>query len=297
MDTVEDKQMNPVELVVPDEVQRIIEKHQGKRGDLIAILEDIQARYRYLPEEALKIIAKNTEHSIVDMYAVATFFERFSLKPQGRHIVSVCLGTACHVRGGPDIASRFERKLEISPGETTPDLQYTLKAVNCLGACAMGPIVVADGHYFSSVRMDAVDEIVAQTRDGLDQVHVGTDQRIFPLEVRCLHCNHSLMDSGFPIDGYPSIKLTTSFKNKHGWVRLSSLYGSYSIVSEYEIPPDTVRNFFCPHCHAEIIGAGSCAECGAPMVPMNVRGGGIVQVCSRRACKGHLLDLASNPVD
>jgi len=140
-------------------------------------------------------------------------------------------------------------------------------------------------------------EVIAKAQDGLDRIDVGSDRRIFPLEVRCSHCNHTLMDSSYPIDGHPSIKLTASFADKHGWIRLSSLYGSYSIVAEHEIPHDTIMHFFCPHCHAEIIGAASCAECGAPMVPMNVGGGGIIQVCSRRACKGHLLDLASNPID
>jgi NADH-quinone oxidoreductase subunit E len=297
MDTVENKLMNPVELVIPDDVQRIIEKHQGNHGNLIAILEDVQARYRYLPVDALKIVAENTNRSIVDLYGVATFYSLFSLKPQGRHIVSVCLGTACHVRGGPDVASEFERHLEISTGETTRDHQFTLNAVNCLGACALGPIAVVDGHYFSSVRVGGVSKIIKKTVEGLDQVDIKSDKRIFPIEVRCLHCNHSLMDQVVPLDGYPSIKLTVSFKDKHGWMRLSSLYGSYSILSEYEIPIDAVINYFCPHCHAEIIGAASCSECGAPMVPMSVGGGGIIQICTRRACKGHILDLASNPVD
>ncbi len=289
--------MNSDEQVIPEDVHRIIDKHRGKRGDLIATLEGVQARYRYLPEDALKIVAENTNHSIVDLYGVATFYSHFSLKPQGKHIVSVCLGTACHVRGGPDVASEFERQLEIRTGETTRDHQFTLKAVNCLGACAMGPIAVVDGHYFLGVRVSGVNEIVEKTREGLDQVDIKADRRIFPIEVRCLHCNHSLMDQVVPLDGYPSIKLTVSFKDKHGWMRLSSLYGSYSILFEYEIPIDAVINFFCPHCHAEIIGAASCSECGAPMVPMSVGGGGIVQICTRRACKGHILDLASNPVD
>ncbi|MFB0516108.1 MAG: NAD(P)H-dependent oxidoreductase subunit E [Candidatus Neomarinimicrobiota bacterium] len=289
--------MNPNEQVIPEDVHRMIDKHRGKRGDLIAILEDVQVKYRYLPEDALRIIAEQTKQSIVDLYGVATFFKLFSLKPQGRHIVSVCLGTACHVRGGQSVASEFERQLETHIGETTRDQQFTLKAVNCLGACAMGPIAVVDGHYFLSVGVGSVSRIIEKTGEGLDRVDIESDKRIFPIEVRCLHCNHSLMDQVVPLDGYPSIKLTVSFKDKHGWMRLSSLYGSYSILSEYEIPIDAVVNFFCPHCHAEIIGAASCSDCGAPMVPMSVGGGGIVQICTRRACKGHMLDLASNPID
>ncbi|MFC1618927.1 NAD(P)H-dependent oxidoreductase subunit E [Candidatus Neomarinimicrobiota bacterium] len=289
--------MNPSELVIREEVLQIIEKHQGNHGSLIAILGDVQAKYRYLPEEALRIVAESTNHSIIDLYGVATFYQLFSLQPQGRHLVSVCQGTACHVRGGAAIATEFERCLDTPNGKTTYDQQFTLKTVNCLGACAMGPIAVVDGYYFSSVGINSVKEIISKTQDGLDRIDVGSDRRIFPLEVRCSYCNHTLMDSSYPIDGHPSIKLTISFADKHGWMRLSSLYGSYSIVAEHEIPSDVIMHFFCPHCHAEIIGAASCSECGAPMFPMNLGGGGIIQVCSRRACKGHLLDLASNPID
>jgi len=203
----------------------------------------------------------------------------------------VCLGTACHVRGAPIIAGEFERQLGISAGETTSDNEFTLDIVNCLGACALGPMVVVDGHYFSNVNTRKVKQILKRARVGLDKVEVKTDQRIFPIEVHCSRCNHSLMDPNHLIDGQPSARLTISFGQKHGWLRLSSLYGSYTLESEYETPMDTVTHFFCPHCHAELIGASNCPDCGAPMVPMIVRGGGMVQICSRRGCKEHMLDL------
>jgi hypothetical protein len=100
------------------------------------------------------------------------------------------------------------------------------------------------------------------------------------------------MDPEHLVDGYPAITVNLSFGREHGWLRLSCLYGSYTVESEHEIPKDALVDFFCPHCHAHLIGASSCPECAAPMVPMIVRGGGIVQVCSRRGCKGHILDLA-----
>src|SRR5512136_872960 len=134
-----------------EQIEQIVDNHEKGRGGLISILEDIQARYSYLPEEALRVVARKTGHSLVDIYGVATFFKSFSLKPRGRHLLSVCLGTACHVRGGPAIAEEFERRLGIPAGETTSDQEMTLETVNCLGACALGPIVVADGHYFSKV--------------------------------------------------------------------------------------------------------------------------------------------------
>ena len=155
----------------------------------------------------------------------------------------------------------------------------------------MGPIVVADGHYFSKVNSAKVRSILKRVRSGLDQVDVKSDQRIFPLSVNCPRCNHGLMDPSHPIDGGPSIRVTVSFARKHGWLRLSSLYGSHTLESEYEIPVDAVVDFFCPHCHAELTGAARCPECSAPMVAMIVRAGGIVQICSRRGCKGHMLDL------
>jgi hypothetical protein len=99
------------------------------------------------------------------------------------------------------------------------------------------------------------------------------------------------MDPDHLIDGSPSIRVTVSFERQHGWLRLSALYGSFTVESEYEIPLDTVLNVFCPHCHADLKGASSCPVCAAPMVSMIVRAGGIVLICSRRGCKGHMLEL------
>jgi NADH-quinone oxidoreductase subunit E len=277
----------------PEHIQKIIEDHyNGDQTGLISILEEIQAKYSYLPEEALKIVAKKLKRPLVDIYGVATFYKAFSLKPRGKHLISICLGTACHVRGGETIASEFQRQLGIKPGGTTSDNEITLETVNCLGACAIGPIVVVDGHYFSKVPLQKVKEIIHKARTGLDRVDIRSDQRIFPVEVSCPRCNHSLMDKNNYIDGYPSIRVTVSFNLKHGWLRLSCLYGSFSVDHEYEIPVDEIVNFFCPHCHAELRSSSSCMECGAPMVPLLVRGGGgMVQICSRRGCRGHMLDL------
>jgi NADH-quinone oxidoreductase subunit E len=276
----------------PKQIEKIIEDHHnGNQAGLISLLEEIQAKYSYLPEEALRIVSQKTGHSLVDLYGVATFYRAFSLTPRGKHLISVCLGTACHVRGGERIASEFERQLAIQPGETTPDHEISLETVNCLGACALGPMVVVDGHYFSNVTVKKVEEIIQRARAGLDRIDIRSDERIFPIEVRCSRCNHSLMDKSRYIDGYPSIRVTVSFNFKHGWLRLSCLYGSFSVDYEYEVPLDEVVNFFCPHCHAELRSSSLCADCGAPMVPLLVRAGGMVQICSRRGCKGHMLDL------
>lgn len=272
-----------------EQVLDIIDRH-GRDGGLISILEEIQNKYSYLPAEALRLVAERTGRSSVDVYGVATFYKSFSLKPRGKHLCCVCLGTACHVRGAPTIAQEFERQLKVKAGGTTEDKDFTLETVACLGACALGPIVVMDGHYHSKVNTAKVKSILKRARSG-ETVEAGQDQRAFPLSLNCPRCNHSLMDARHPLDGQPAVRVTVSFARQHGWLRLSSLYGSHALESEYEIPHDSIVDFFCPHCHAEIKGAGCCAECGAPMVCMIVRAGGIVQICSRRGCPGHALDL------
>jgi NADH-quinone oxidoreductase subunit E len=275
-----------------DAVTPIIEKYRTHRGGLIAILEEIQAKYGYLPEDVLRFVANKTGRALVDIYGVATFYKSFRLRPRGKHLISVCLGTACHVRGAPAINQEFEHELKVrSDGSTTEDMEFTLESVRCLGACALGPIVVVDGHYFSNVGTVDVKKIIGRTRVGLHRVEISEDRRVFPLEVSCPRCNHSLMDPSHLVDGLPSIRVTVSFGQEHGWLRLSCLYGSYAIESGNEIPIGMVVNFFCPHCHAELIGAWNCPVCDAPMVPMIVHGGAIVQICSRRGCKSHMLDV------
>ena len=141
-------------------VQSYITKHNREKRALIAILQDIQAAYNYLPREALETVAKSLDIPLIDVIGVATFYRAFSLKPRGRHLVTVCLGTACHVRGGPKILSEFEKRLAVEPGETTPDKQITLETVACLGCCAIGPVVVVDGTYYAHTTLGKVDAIL-----------------------------------------------------------------------------------------------------------------------------------------
>ena len=152
------------------DIPGILEKHNKDRGGLIAILEEIQAEFGYLPEQALRTVGDRIGRSLVDIYGVATFYRSFSLQPRGKHLVSVCLGTACHVRGASRIVEEFERELGIEVGETTPDKEFTLETVNCLGACALGPIVVVDGHYFSNVDMAKVKQILKRAWAGFEKI-------------------------------------------------------------------------------------------------------------------------------
>jgi NADH-quinone oxidoreductase subunit E len=269
----------------------IIQHNDKNKGGLIAILEEIQAEYSYLPEIALKLVAKETGYSLVDIYGVATFYKAFSLKPRGKHCVSVCLGTACHVRGAQNIAEEFKHQLDIAPGETTPDNEITLETVNCLGACALGPTVVADGHYFPHVSISKVKAIIAKTKEGLEKIDVKTDSRIFPLHVSCPTCKKSLMDPDYRIDGHPSIKFDVSFDGKRGWLRLSSLYGSHAIALEHQIPSNNLSQFYCPHCLNEIPSFSNCTECGSLMAALFVSDGCAWELCTRRGCRGHMLNL------
>ena len=261
---------------------------------IISLLEDIQAKYSYLPQQALEEVAEKTGRSLVDIYGVATFYKAFSLKPRGKHLISACLGTACHVRGAKSIISEIENNLQIKAGETTQDKEFTFETVNCLGACALGPVIVIDNHYYPEVKPSQIPQILDNARKGIDDVQVETDKRIFPVEVSCSHCNHSLMDTEHLMDGHPSIRVTVYFDQKHGWLILSGLYGSYKVACQYEIPQNKVVHIFCPHCHAELIGGSICPECRVNMVPMIVKSGGIVQICPRRGCKGHILDLGGS---
>lgn len=272
-------------------VSEITKKHEKNFGRVISILEEIQYKYGYLPTEALKIVSENTGLSLVDIYGVATFYKYFSLKKRGKHLISVCLGTACHVRQGSLIIKEFENQLGIKRGETTKDEEFTLETVNCLGACARGPIVVVDGHYFSNVNSLQVKEIIKKTLKGLDNIDIKNDERIFPVQLACPRCNHKLMDTDYLIDNHPSVYLDISFENKKGWLRLSSLYGSNNIKSEHNIPDKVVVHFYCPHCHSELIQTNQCVICTAPMVPMVIYGNGLVQICSRNGCKNRNLDL------
>ena len=149
-----------------DEVLGIVERQNGRLGGVLAVLQEVQARFGYLPPDALRAIAAGTGRALVDVYAVATFYKGFRLAPKGRRTISVCQGTACHVRGSEDVVCAFERGLGIARGETTADGQITLETVNCLGACALGPIVVADGEYFSRVTPAEVGRIIEYARGG-----------------------------------------------------------------------------------------------------------------------------------
>jgi len=136
--------------------------HNGHRDSLISVLEEIQNRYHYLPREAMILTSEALGLPLSQVYSVATFYNAFSLERRGRHNVCVCQGTACHVRGSARIREHLENKLGIRAGQSTPDWNYYLETVNCLGACALGPIVVVDEQYYGQMAERKVDELLLQ---------------------------------------------------------------------------------------------------------------------------------------
>ncbi len=141
-------------------VDSIVESYGCSRDSLISILQDVQTRYHYLPEDALRQVARMLDLPLIQVYGVATFFKAFSLEPRGKHLVHVCLGTACHVRGANSVLDEVKRRLDVEPGQTTDDMEYTLETVNCLGACALGPIVVVDGEYHGQITPRKVKKVL-----------------------------------------------------------------------------------------------------------------------------------------
>lgn len=271
-----------------DRIIEIVKAHEGERGSVIAILTDVQTEYNYLPKRALEIVARETNSSLVNIYGVATFYGAFSLEPRGRHLLSVCTGTACHVRGAPNLIKAFEEKLDVDAGGTTEDREFTFETVRCLGACALGPVAVVDGNYHGNMVEAEVNDVVDRYYEGKEGED---DEQLVDLDLSCPSCNRSLLNHGYLMGGRPMVMVTAVSGRKHGWLRLSSQYGDHRIESEFEIPPGSIVDFFCPRCHSELKTNRECPRCEAPMIPLLVRSGGIVQICSRHGCKEHLLTL------
>ncbi len=143
-------------------VDKIIEQHRYEEAALIGVLQDIQQEIAWLPKEVLKHISRRLDVPLNRVYHVVTFYRAFNLKPRGRHTASVCLGTACHVRGAKRVVEAMERQLGIKAPDTTDDRRFTVQTVNCLGACALGPVIVVDGQYHAQVTPKKVKPILNQ---------------------------------------------------------------------------------------------------------------------------------------
>ncbi|NIA06293.1 MAG: NAD(P)H-dependent oxidoreductase subunit E [Actinobacteria bacterium] len=142
--------------------RRIAAEHRAKGSSLVTVLQDVQTEYGYLSREVLEVVAEQMQVPLSQAYGLATFYTSFSLQPRGRYHISVCMGTACHVRGAANVLGKLERDLGIKAGQTTADLKHSLESVNCLGACAAGPIVVINGVQHGKVDSRKVNEILRE---------------------------------------------------------------------------------------------------------------------------------------
>ncbi len=153
-----------METDVKKQLAEILSLYRGERSDLIPILQEAQEQFRYLPAQVMLEIAKFLRLSESTVYGVVTFYAQFKFTPTGRRIVRVCRGTACHVRGAPRILDEVEKRLDIKPGETTGDLEYTLETIACFGACALAPVMVVDKEVHGRVTTAEVGQILADTK-------------------------------------------------------------------------------------------------------------------------------------
>lgn len=145
-------------------IDQIIKEYGADRSYLIQILLRIQKENGWLPKKALSRLSQKLGVPVSQIYHIATFYKAFSLVPRGRHSISVCMGTACHVRGAPRLLDKVTETMHLQPGETSRDLRYTLETVNCLGCCALGPVMVADGEYYGNPSSKEIKEVLASKK-------------------------------------------------------------------------------------------------------------------------------------
>ena len=143
-------------------VKKALQKHQHDKSLIVDILQDIQSEIGYLPKDVLVETGKQLDVPVSRVYSVATFFKAFSLTKRGRHLISVCMGTACHVRGAVKVLEQIEQKLKIERGGTTKDLKFTLETVNCVGACALGPMVIIGEDYHGEMTPEGITSVLKE---------------------------------------------------------------------------------------------------------------------------------------
>ena len=145
-----------------DKVKDIIKRYGSDKSFIVPILQDVQREFNYLPKDALSAVSSNLNVPISRVYEVATFYKAFSLKPKGRHQLTLCMGTACHVRGAARILEAFADALGVQPGETTPDGKFSLERVACLGACGLAPVAMIGEKAYGRLVPEKVKEILAE---------------------------------------------------------------------------------------------------------------------------------------
>lgn len=147
-------------------IEEIIAAYPANRRYALAVLQDVQHAFNYIPQPAFKALAARLDCPESQLYSMATFYKALSLTPKGKHIIKICNGTACHLRGSMSLATQLKNELGIDPGQTTVDGKFSVEFVNCLGSCALAPVMVVDGNYHNKLRVEQVKKIVALYADG-----------------------------------------------------------------------------------------------------------------------------------
>jgi len=150
--------------MAPEALSALLDKRECKPHELVEILLDIQEANGHIPQDAMRLVADRIEIPLIEVFRVASFYKAFTLIPRGKHVITACMGTACHVRGAPRMLDEVKALLSIEPGETTEDGLFTLECVNCLGACALGPLVVIDGEYHHHMTAGKLRDLVGSLR-------------------------------------------------------------------------------------------------------------------------------------
>ena len=150
-----------------DQILSILQLYPKEQRYSLAVMQDMQRVIGYVPKEGLEKLSEYLSCPLADLYAMATFYKALSLKPKGKHIIKICDGTACHIRGSVNLIDAIQRALGIGPDETTEDMEFSLELVNCLGACAISPVMVVDGEYHGQVTMESLPGILQGIREGM----------------------------------------------------------------------------------------------------------------------------------
>lgn len=157
-----------VNIVNIDKIDEIISAYDKDQRYALAMMQDLQRAFQYVPKEGLEAIAEHLSCSVASLYAMATFYKALSLKPKGKHIIKVCDGTACHLKGAPLLMDAVERELNIKPEEVTEDGEFSMEAVHCLGSCALAPAMIIDDVYYGKVTIEKLKNILKEVRESDD---------------------------------------------------------------------------------------------------------------------------------
>jgi NADH-quinone oxidoreductase subunit E len=148
------------------ETLSIIKSYPADKQYALPMLQDIQAKFNFIPRESLEAAAEHLEIPAAQLYSMATFYKALSLTPKGKHIIKLCDGTACHLRGANSLIGGIARDIGVAPGETSADGEFSLELVNCLGSCAIAPVMVIDGRYYGKVTLEGLPEILKEYKEG-----------------------------------------------------------------------------------------------------------------------------------